>query len=267
MATIRGRVREVAQPEGGFIDPRLMEVSRYDDERVSPLDLQQETVEPEFVGMAVDYLSRLMTGDYPLDLFIWAIRGAEQLDDPSAADEASELVASLYRGVVDDGAIAAACKLASYIRVFHAGPAAYDPDARTTPDALTTDHIRLMIDRCIPFFRDYRAVLMLEECVFPGGYVGTIASEPSEFVKVAETLWDFDASEHGPTKEHTLQLLAVWLMGLRSGTPQFKTITHLGVFNPRLNAVSRLALADIPAGVIEEVERDVIGSWPDQLTP
>lgn len=53
--------------------------------------------------MAVDCLSRLMTGDYPLDRFIWAIRGAEQLDDPSAEDEASELVASLYRGVLDDG--------------------------------------------------------------------------------------------------------------------------------------------------------------------
>ena len=55
--------------------------------------------------------------------------------------------------MVDDGAIAAACKLASYIQVFHAGAAVYDADART-------------------------------------------------------------------------QLLAAWLMGLRSGTPQFKTITQ-----------------------------------------
>ena len=98
----------MAQQEGGFVDARLIEVSRYDDERVSPLGLQRETVEPEFVGMAVDYLSRLMTGDSPLDPFLWAIRGTEQLDDPSAADEASEVVAPIYRGVVDDGAIAAA---------------------------------------------------------------------------------------------------------------------------------------------------------------
>lgn len=261
MTTIRGYLAGVTQPEGGYIDPRSMEVSQYDDEHPSPLDIESETVDPAFVGMAVDYLSRLMTGDYPVDLFIWAIRGAELLNDPKAVAEADELLSLLHRGVVDAAAIRAACKLASYIRVFHAGPAAYDPHARTTPDELTTDRIRVMIDRCLPFFRDYRAVLMLEESIFPGGYVGSIAAEPSELVKVAETIWDFDASERGPTKEHTLQLLVGWLLGLRSGTPQFKTITHLGVFNPRLNTVYRLPLSDVPARVIEAIEGNVIDSW------
>jgi hypothetical protein len=35
--------------------------------------------------------------------------------------------------------------------------------------------------------------------------------------------------------------------------------THLGIFNPRLNAVYRIAVQSIPAEVIAEVCRGVIG--------
>lgn len=40
--------------------------------------------------------------------------------------------------------------------------------------------------------------------------------------------------------------------------PQLATQTHLGIFNPRLNPVSRLAVAEIPTDVIEIVRSEVI---------
>lgn len=50
-----------------------------------------------------------------------------------------------------------------------------------------------------------------------------------------------------------------WRMGLRSVHPEFQNVKYLGIYNPRTNVASRLAVADIPADVIEEVEHDVIG--------
>lgn len=41
--------------------------------------------------------------------------------------------------------------------------------------------------------------------------------------------------------------------------PEYGKVRYLGVYNPRQNLVYRLAVDDIPAEVIEEVERDVIG--------
>jgi hypothetical protein len=50
-----------------------------------------------------------------------------------------------------------------------------------------------------------------------------------------------------------------WRMGLHSIHPEFKDIKYLGIYNPRLNTVSRIAVADIPKEVISEVEKEVIG--------
>lgn len=48
-------------------------------------------------------------------------------------------------------------------------------------------------------------------------------------------------------------------MGLHSIHPEFKNIRYLGVYNPRLNIVSRIAVADIPSDIISQVEHEVIG--------
>ncbi len=50
-----------------------------------------------------------------------------------------------------------------------------------------------------------------------------------------------------------------WRMGLHSIHPEFKNIRYLGVYNPRLNIVSRIAVADIPSDIISQVEHEVIG--------
>ena len=126
-----------------------MKGPRYSDERASLLDLRQETVEPVIVGTTDDYLRRLMTGDYPFNLLIWAIwaiRGPSSLTilvrwmrllswlRPSIAVgrrrrdrwsvQARELNPSVSRR---------ACRVR--------------PRERTTPDAFTPDHQRLRLDR------------------------------------------------------------------------------------------------------------------------
>lgn len=75
----------------------------------------------------------------------------------------------------------------------------------------------------------------------------------------ADTLWDFKVSVSAPTNAHTLQLLMYFLMGKRSIHPEFEPLTHIGVFNPRQHAIYRLDVRAVPAAIIFEVSRDVIG--------
>ncbi len=49
-----------------------------------------------------------------------------------------------------------------------------------------------------------------------------------------------------------------WIMGQHSGQEIFKTITKIGLYNPRQNVAYTLDVAKIPAEVIREVEEKVI---------
>lgn len=102
------------------------------------------------------------------------------------------------------------------------------------------------------------ANIHLDGFTFPGGYTDLVTAGDGDFL-TADALWDFKVSVKGPTSAHTLQLLMYLLMGRRSGQPAFNSITQLGVFNPRLNAVYQIALADVPSEVVSTVSRDVIG--------
>ncbi|WP_218778590.1 hypothetical protein [Microbacterium esteraromaticum] len=256
VTTVVRRIQEVTQPRGGYINARSMEVRRLDDGGPSPIDHKVENIHASLVGMAVDYLTRLATGSDPRDAFAISIRGAAYIGRAELATAEAE-VGSLVAGKVDSYAILSACKLAGYDVGYRVGPMAYNPDARTKPDKITTDHIAAMVERSLTFFQSYGPVT-LDGFTFPGGYSDLVTAGDGDFL-TADTLWDFKVSVNGPTKDHTLQILMYLLMGLRSGQPEFKSITHLGVFNPRLNAVYRIALADVPADVVATVSRDVIG--------
>lgn len=62
-----------------------------------------------------------------------------------------------------------------------------------------------------------------------------------------------------PRKEHVLQILIYWRMGLHSIYPQFQSVKYLGIYNPRLNMVYRYDASIIPVNVIGIVEKQIIG--------
>ncbi|KZX19950.1 hypothetical protein EV639_1101 [Rathayibacter tanaceti] len=256
VTTVVRRIKDVTQPRGGYINPKSMAMIQLDDGRPSPLDHKVENIHASLVGMAVDYLTRLATGADPQEAFAISIRGAASIGRAELATAEAE-VASLVAGKVDSYAILSACKLAGYDVGYRVGPTMYNPDARTKPDRITTDHIAAMVERSLAFFRSYGPVT-LGGFTFPGGYSDVVTAGDGDFL-TTDTLWDFKVSVSGPTKDHTLQVLMYLLMGLRSGQPEFESVTHLGVFNPRLNTVYRIALADVPADVVATVSRDVIG--------
>jgi len=280
------RARAAKQPRGGYVNPRTMDVC-YMSGAPAPLDHKGENVHASLVGLAVDYLTRYALSAlvspgweraelaFSISLIGAGLVGREdyarglceflndELDQvnrrpedpsidywvPSLSDpDTGEVYETIRVAVPSTEAIDAAVKLASFDAAFRAGLAAYNPEANTTPDASTAQHIATMIARSLAFFREYG----------PMTEAGFIAGDADGDFLTADTIWDFKVSVNPPTSVHTLQLLALWIMGTRGG--RFASITHLGIYNPRLDAVYRLPVASIPAEVIAEVSGgDVIG--------
>lgn len=82
--SVTQRVKETKQPRGGYV--------KRTDMTSIPLGAGEEELEPEnihssLVGLAVDYLTRIMTGAPADEVFTVAQRGALLLTGPSSADE------------------------------------------------------------------------------------------------------------------------------------------------------------------------------------
>jgi len=247
------------------------------------LDLKDENIQASLVGMAVDYLTRYALGEgegwYQAEgAFSISLLGARMVGREDYARELCEFlneersqgsgrqggptvdymvpdlgdpvtgeVYTLKRVTVPSAAaIDAAVKLASFDSAFRAGVAFYNPDAMTTPDETTVEHITMMVARSLEFVREYGPITQ----------AGFLAGDSDGDFLTADTIWDFKVSVKPPTSEHTLQLLALWIMGTRRGG--FKSIKHLGIYNPRLDVVYRLQVASIPADVIAEVSSSEI---------
>ena len=130
--------------------------------------------------------------------------------------------------------------------------------------------MQILVKRSIDFFKEYGPITkdgftfeppQVDEHTqknYPfGGYTATVNKGDGDFL-TADTLWEFKVSKRKPTSQHTLQLLMYWIMGQHSGQEIFKEITKLGIFNPRLNIVYLLDMANVPPDIIKTVENAVI---------
>lgn len=248
--SVTQRIKQVKQPRGGYINPKeLTVVSLGDDaDALNPV----ENVHPSLMGLAVDYMTRFMTGASAMDAFAISLKGAQLIDE---VDLAQELLAGI-KGL-DDESITCAVKLGGFDVCLRAGTMGYKPVQDINPDANTIENVRVMVQRAMHFFDTY-GPKVLDGFTFDGGYTPTVSTGDGDFT-TADTLWDFKVSKVPVKKEYTLQLLMYWRMGLHSVHPEFRDVKYLGIYNPRTNEVSRIAVADIPQNVIDEVESEVIG--------
>lgn len=212
----------------------------------------EENIRANLTGLAVDYLTRFMSGTPLEEAFKISIMGALIIGEQNKAEE-------LMNGVkgLDDNSIINAVKLVGFDVCFRAGIIGYRPVDEIQPDDMTIDNVRVMVKRSLEFL-NYYGPKVLDGFTFEGGYTEIISSGDGDFT-TSDTLWDFKVSKDKPKKEYTLQLLMYWIMGLHSIHPEFKNIKFLGIYNPRLNCVYRLNVTQIPSEVIAEVSTEVIG--------
>ena len=263
MSSVTVRCKSVKQPRGGYIKPSQFKEVVYDDGQ----ELFDENVHYSVRGMAVEYLTRFMSGMPAAEAFAnpicgYSVRISYFGEQKEAEDREKKVdIGSLIGAIkgLDDASIVAACKAVTYDVWFRVSPEEAEickSADETTPDGNTIHNIRVLVERCLAFFAQYGPVVG-SGLYFPGGYTKTVDSGDADFM-TADTLWDFKVSKSKPDNKQTLQLLMYWLMSRRS-YPQYQDIRRLGIFNPMLNTVYLLETKDIPPETVEAVERDVIG--------
>ena len=248
--SVTQRIKQIKQPRGGYVQPKTLKVVSLGDgiDALNP----EENVHPSLIGLTVDYMTRFMLGTPVVDAFAISMLGAQSIGYDS---KASRLMSGI-KGL-DDRSIVNAVKLTGFDVCYRSSPIGYRPVEDINPDELTIQNVRTMVERSLHFFSVY-GPKVLDGFTFGGGYTDTVSAGDGDFM-TANTLWDFKVSKYRPSKEHTLQLLMYWRMGLHSVHAEFQTIKYLGVYNPRLNDVYRIKVDAIPDDVIDEVEKDVIG--------
>lgn len=248
MASVTQRIKQIKQPHGGYLKPSEFEKEEFIDNEI----LKEENIHSSLVGLAVDYLTRLMLDTPVEEAFKISILGARLIGEERNAQKLLQEIKG-----VDNNSIYNACKLVGYDVCFRAGPMGYREVDDIEADTDTINNIKIMVKRSILFFNKYGPITK-DGFTFEGGYTRIIDTGDGDFL-TSDTLWDFKVSKNSPTSAHTLQLLIYYIMGMHSVHNEFKSIKKLGIFNPRMNCVYLKSISDIPSEILDEVSTEIIG--------
>lgn len=248
MATVTQRIKEITQPHGGYLPISSFKKEQFQDSRILH---EEENIHASLVGLAVDYLTRFLLGASVEQAFHISCLGAFNI---RMQDKASQLMSTITG--LNDTSIIAACKLSGFDVCYRSSTAGYKPIESINPDSNTIENIRIMVERSLIFWKKYGPITGYE-ITFEGGYTDTVNAGDGDFV-TSDTLWDFKVSKSSPTSKHSLQLLMYYIMGLHSKHQHFKSISNLGIFNPRLNIAYICPISAIASQTIEIIEKDVI---------
>lgn len=249
MYSVTQRIKVTKQPRGGYIKPKDFTETKLND----GINLNSnENIHASLVGLAVDYLTRFMTGTPIEEAFHISLLGSELIQERKNAEK----LLSKIKGL-DDNSIISACKAVGYDVCFRAGTLGYKPVQQIQPNTETIDNIRIMVNRCLSFWQKYGPVVV-DGFTFEGGYTDIISSGDGDYL-TKDTLWDLKVSKDVPKNKYTLQILIYYIMGCHSIHKEFQNIKKLGIFNPRLNSVYLLDIANISDETIQEVSSEVIG--------
>lgn len=247
--SVTQRINVVNQPYGGYISPKKMIVTQYDS---TPELNENAGVHSSLIGLAVDYLTRVMNGTDKRKAFHISLLGSVKIKDIQNAEKLLEEVKGL-----DDKSIINAIRLAGYDVLFRAGPMYYKPVNNIVVDENSIHNVRVLVNRTLDFLKQEKKIIK-DGFTFEGGYTDYITSGDGDIL-TEDTLWDLKVSKSKPTSKHTLQILVYYLMGLRSIHECFKNIKYIGIYNPILNCSYKIDLSAISEEVFEEVELTVIG--------
>lgn len=223
-------VKATKQPRGGFIPNKLMD--KKDIKIAKELNVYEKGEDngsPTVIGLSVDYLSRLIYSKEKVeDVFDISIRGYELVrkKQPHIKE---------YNDLSDES-VRQAYILSQYDSAVRAG--FYDIIEKE-PSRKVIEDIRILTQRTLDFYGSLEGVSFhptFEDLTgeSSGGYTFKCNSGDGDFLS-KDTLWDLKVSKTKPSKDHTLQVLLYFLMGKASGQEKYKNLTHVGIFNPKLN--------------------------------
>jgi len=277
MNSIKDRVREVSQPEGGYLSLSEFTVFDLGDGLGS---VRVEGVPAAWVSRAVDGLARMRLEGERADVFYKYMRGASRAEDCGRKGSIRS-AKELKDGIVglDDESVLHACQLASF-GDWSEDPAAAEegPDwAGLSMDKASTAAVRTMAERMGTFFDKYGQPENRGFSFEPadgdsmgyvsmtmggtgrwGGYTVRSASGCGDFM-TEDTMWLVKSDGSEASEDDTLELLMWMLMGAKSGQAVYGPATKAGIFEPGTGRVYLLNADAISADVLEAVSEDVLG--------
>lgn len=260
MSTVSRISKHANQPRGGYLKPSQFETTIIDD----GIKLNEvENISPSLIGMAVEYLTRLEIEDSVENAFIISIKGARTASRngfTDALEKAEFLLLNIKKGL-DDQSIINACKMTTFdvwYRNIDAALIAKGSPDYINPDSSTIHNIRTMVKRSMNLWKEHGPVMETGFTFKKDAFTQTVGIGDGDFL-TKDTIWDFKVTKKDKLdKNQTLQLLMYWIIGQHDGSPKYKNIKKLGIFNPRLNIIYTLNVSQIPDEIIEAVEKDVI---------
>lgn len=263
MASVTQRIKEIKQPKGGYISPKLFEkiFLKTDDKLATSENISQSTI-----GSVVHYLTRFCLNKDKFNAFIISIIGAQLAEKYYNIKKAIKNASKLLEDIkgLDDQSIINACKLVEYdgwyknpVRMMK-----YCKKESKIPNEQTISNIKILIYRSLKFFEEYGPIF-LEGIRFgavggrDSGYTDTVNEGEIDFI-TKDTLWDFKVSKKDLNSNQTLQLVMYWIMAKHSKQPIFNDIFKIGIFNPRLNVVYLFNMNNLSQNIIKKIETKVI---------
>ena len=284
MTTVTGRIKQIEQPFGGYLNPSDLVEINLD----SGLQLyKNENIAPKYVGLAVDYLTRFINAKEKCndikvcirDAFEISLKGslaAYEYGIVSALAEAHSYINNI-KGL-DDISIINACKLVTFDDWYRRGSIGINATkgVNVNPNRETIENIRTMVNR-VNIFKEHFGEIVRDNITFEpeepnieaynkmieegrgtyGGYTAVVGAGDGDFI-TKDALWDMKVSKYPPNIDYTLQILMYWIMGKHSGQRCYESITNIGIYNPRLGKAYTIDVRLIDKRVIEKIEREVI---------
>ena len=255
-ATITRRINTIRQPEGGFLSPNAFTVTAFDGGNGDGGgDLNPPSLNPDLVEAAVYYLSAVMLGRPARSAFMPSLYVSLVTGFGEDTDEVGEMIEGIVG--LDRASVVNAVIVCGYIVCHNADVDYCKKVDRIVPDDAAVENIVTMVNRTVEFARRFETG-MLGPISLDGGYSNIVTAGAVEMLS-KDTVWNFRISVSAADEKDTLRVLMYWRMGLRSTVSAFKDVKYLGIFNPRRNEISRIAVEDIPEEVLFKVDRDVIG--------
>lgn len=264
--SVTGRIKAISQPRGGYLPAKMLVPHTLDDSR-ELFPMADETVHPSLIGTAVDSLTRACITKDVEESFKASRRGAQNVEvlgiSDSSVDLADYLISTIKKridtpnGLTDD--VCSAALILSSFDVAYRNPLMFKqilPENQINQKTL--DNVKVFTSRSIDFFSKFGPIIS-SGFEFDGAYTNLVSIGDGDYL-TNSTLWDMKVSKTQPTKDHTLQLLMYYLMGLRSiHGEKFKALKQIGLFNPRLHTYYTCSLSEIPDETLRNIEKDVIG--------
>lgn len=251
MASVTSRTSKVKQPYGGYLPVKTMDKIQFEDKNQLN-NTKDMFATPSIIGLAVDYLTRLMMGYNKKEVFNISLRGARLIKKTNKALHLLKNINGLTRT-----SIVSACKLVGFDSVVRAGPMTYKPVENIEPSDDSIEDIRMLVERSVKFFQK-NGPIVLCGFTFEEGYSSTINTGDADFL-TSQGLWDLKVSKNSISSKHTLQILIYYIMGLKSKHREyFNNIECIGIFNPKLNIAYLKKIRDLDKEMLKIVSEEVI---------